>query len=521
MAETDDPRLTPRRWLAAVLLVGAVLSITQQLAIRDETFVSGDGGIKALVTKQLARGDWHADLRLSAEPWVEALWREGFYPFGPPFVYDLAGRWFIQYPIPFMVVTAPFYSVLGFRGLTIVPLLGLWGLWLAVGLLARRFGLSERASVVALAGLIFCSYTTPYGAMYWEHTLALGLSFLGLVVVLGKRAQDGPPVVDLLGGLLLGVSIWFRPESAVFAAVACLAMIVLGRAPRAWLAAGAGIGLAGLAFAVSNHWIYGSPLGVHAVQQVDPLTAHVAHYPAHVIAGYFGNQLVRYCPVLVVPILVVVAAARWPALRSGREQTALWLLALAFTLGTAIIVPNDGGTQLGARYFLHALPPLFLLLGMAWDRAGSLPPASRRALQLAIAIGLAAGVWLNAVPGTRALYFDYGHRALPALEEIRKDPNEVLVVEHQWMAQDLESLIPQKAVFRVRHQSELEQLARKLREQGQSRFTLVSYTASERSTISAPGLQLRLRPRGQFGTYFIVDCEVGDVGEADEVDDAG
>jgi len=130
--------------LLAVIALGLAPSIAQQCAIPDEVFYSGDGGMKALLAKQFARGDWHADLRLPADPWVEALWRDGLYPFGPPFVYADGERWLVQYPVPFMALSAPFYRWFGFRGLTIVPLLGLWLAWLSTALLLRRLHLATR-----------------------------------------------------------------------------------------------------------------------------------------------------------------------------------------------------------------------------------------------------------------------------------------------------------------------------------------------------------------------------------------
>ena len=49
--------------LLAVIALGLALSIVQQCAIPDEVFYSGDGGMKALLAKQFARGDWHANYR--------------------------------------------------------------------------------------------------------------------------------------------------------------------------------------------------------------------------------------------------------------------------------------------------------------------------------------------------------------------------------------------------------------------------------------------------------------------------
>jgi hypothetical protein len=490
--------------------VGLVLSIVQQFAIRDEVFVSGDGGIKALVAKQFARGDWHADLRLPAEPWVQQLWRDGLYPFGPPFAYEREGRWFVQYPLPFMVLTAPFFDWFGFRGLTIVPLLGLWLLWLSMAAILRRLGASASASAISIGGLVFCSFVTPYGAMYWEHTPALGLSFLGFAVLVAENAA-GRSLQHLAGGALLGSAVWFRPESACFAVGILVGLVLLRREARLCLSACLGVGLPCLIFASLNLWLYGTPFGAHAIQQVDPLTAHVAHSSSYEIARYFVNQLFQLCPVVSVLIVCAVLGIDSPALRLDRAQAMLWGVVIIFCLGAALVLPNSGGKQLGARYFLHALPPIFLLLGLLWDRAAVLAPRGRQGLRAAVAIGLLVGVYLNAVRNTQALFLDYRDRALPALLALREDPTRVVAVEHQQIAQELESAFDDKIFFRVRNRGELGQLARAMLERNEPRFTLVQYGESGEDVIDIAGLRVQMRPRGRFGLYGLVDCVVGPV----------
>ncbi len=214
--------------------------------------------------------------------------------------------------------------------------------------------------------------------------------------------------------------------------------------------------------------------------------------------------------VLSIAVLITSALAgvRLAALRVGRAQAMLWGVVAISSVGTALMVPNDGGTQLGARYFLHSLPPIFVLLGLEWDRADQLTLRARQGLRVAIVLGLALGVYLNAVRGTQAIFRDYEYRALPALRAIREDPNRVVAVEHQWMAQDLEATFADKIFFRVRNQAELAQLSRVMLARQEPRFTLVRYGEMEAGVIELSGLRLRVQPRGRFGTYLLVDCEV-------------
>src|SRR5437764_2927696 len=116
-----------RRLLVLPLLVAlAGIAFTLHLVrnVPDEVFYSCDGGMKFLLTKQVASSGLH-DMRLNLDlrpaPWVMRLWNEGFYPFVQPFTYRRGNRWYMQYPPFFSIVSAPFYHWFGFRGLYIIP----------------------------------------------------------------------------------------------------------------------------------------------------------------------------------------------------------------------------------------------------------------------------------------------------------------------------------------------------------------------------------------------------------------
>ena len=89
----------------------------------------------------------------------------------------------------------------------------------------------------------------------------------------------------------------------------------------------------------------------------------------------------------------------------------------------------------------------------------------------------------------------------------------MVAVEHQWMAQELESAFDDKAFFRVRNRAELEQLARAMHERGHPRFTLVRWDETQESVVNAGSVRIRMRSRGRFGSYVLIECEV-DQGQA-------
>lgn len=141
-----------------VVLLGIGYTLVLQTTLPDEVFINGDGGMKALMTRQFAAGDWHADLRLPASPVTEALWEEGFFPFGPPFAYRLEDKVNIQYPLIFPALSAPSYRLFGYRGLTLLPLLALWGTWAVMLFFLRRSGTGSLTASVTMAGVVFASH---------------------------------------------------------------------------------------------------------------------------------------------------------------------------------------------------------------------------------------------------------------------------------------------------------------------------------------------------------------------------
>jgi len=490
-------------WISGVVVLGVALSIAQQWTIPDEVYFSGDGGIKSLLTKQFARGDWHADLRLEAEPWADALWRDGLYPFGQPFAFQQGDRWYVSFAAPFMAITAPFYRVLGFRGLTLVPLLGLWLSWLATAVVLRRLELTPAAQTIGLGGLIFASFLTPYGAMYWEHTLAVGIACAGWCLVFPAGPTSRGVARPFAGGLLLGAAIWARPESVAFAAGVCAALVWLRcRAPEVLALAG-GIAIAGGAFALTNLALYGNVLGVVALRKME--AQHIGYAPGQVVLWEYLMRTLWLCPVLAFAAGVSLAGLRVPALRSGRLAGALWIPIATTFVGAAFLSRHSGGDQIGARYVLHTLPLLFALVALQWSAFGALPIPMRRGLRIAVLVLLAAGIYGNTVEGTQTLLQRYHEEFLPVLDDLRADPNTVVAVEHQWMAQAMAAEFETKTFFRIRTAEHLGALSRALLAQGIARFTLISYRDEPARRFNGEGFALTVQPRRHLGSLFLVD----------------
>ena len=266
-------------WL--IILAGVAYSFYLISLIPEGVFFSGDGGLKAMLAQQLSRGEWQVDLLQPQEDWVRQLWQAGLYPYEPPFVFPLNGQYFLSFPFPFSTITAPFYALFGFWGLHIIPLVSCWAIWITALLVCRRLNFNSWQSCLVLIALIFASNLTVYSALYWEHTLAVALAFFGMTCLITPASKINHSYREaILGGSLLGFSVWFRSE--LIALVATLVVLIyfvefghcihpIFNYPSLqylkkhrelfFLSTFIVIGL----FFACNTLIYGRPLGIHAL----------------------------------------------------------------------------------------------------------------------------------------------------------------------------------------------------------------------------------------------------------------
>lgn len=260
---------------AALVLAAAVaFSLVLQALVPGDLFYSGDAGLKALQTEQFSRGDSRFSLEPVSEPWVEKLWSQGLFPFGPPFVYSVGGSRYSSFPPLFALISSPGFLLFGPRGLLLLPLLALWAVWVAFLLVSRRLGISPAATAAGLAALAFATPLTLYCAQFWEHLPAVALATWGLALLWLPAGDRPSPREALAAGLLLGAAIWLREEIAVVAVAALVLALPLpgvrlsGRAKLAFTLA---LTAAAVSLALFNEAAYGHLLGVHAFQALaDP-----------------------------------------------------------------------------------------------------------------------------------------------------------------------------------------------------------------------------------------------------------
>jgi hypothetical protein len=510
--------MKPASYLSLALIVlGALFTLFVVAQLPGEVFFSGDGALKTLHAKQHLDRGFSVALELEAETWVRELWREGMYPFKPPFVYEQDGRYIVGFPFLFSLLTAPFYGLAGFKGLYLLPLASLWLLWVLFGLHCRRLGLEPSSALIGLALLVLASPLTLYGAIYWEHVPAALLAFFGLELLAGLYGGRKMLMHPLPSGLLAGLAVWLRAEYLcllpVIFVLACFAARERRRGAGrvGWFICGAALSLA--AFFVSNQLLYGHPLGAHSRQVLEGismsgrLAASMGHL-GEMAAGLAVDYPAAIAAAAAVPFLI---------LRRGKEPLAsygraLAVVGLAFFLIVPLIVPNAGGKQLGPRYILFLAPLIALLLPIALQLLRSIPGGRIVMLaNLVLGAALLAGAYQNLYVRTAQLIKDYRHRVWPTMQLVSRHQARYVVVPNQWTAQELQATFADKTYFHAAALEDGVRLAEALAERGTYRFLAVLHfedSAPDRVLLAEPSPLERLEfsSLGLHGSYYVLEA---------------
>jgi hypothetical protein len=463
-----------------VIASGIALSLYLASFVHDEVFYVGDGGLRALLCRQLASGHLVFYLDPPAESWVHELWDRGLYPFEPPFVYERQGNRYMVFPFVFPLLTAPFYALWGFRGLYVVPLLALWATWIRFAVVSRAAGLGDALAAIATATLVFASPLTVYGAVYWEYTLAVCLAFMGLSLLVPLSAPVSKGGV-VLGGFLLSLSGLVREE--LFGLVGLVASLIL---VSPWLPPARAAGIhrhraralwsmaAGVCLFLAANWlVYRRPLGLHSILGLEDFPAESRVSFAIDLFRHLGPEFFRYFPVAAfagTPFLLRALGHR----ASLAPAAWLWLgLACAYLVGVMAVLPSSGGKQWSPRFLLVLVPITCLLATLALAEGLRSP----RRLVRALSVVVFGGLWLigserNTLQGSADLRRTYERRAV-ALSGLRALPSRFIAVSHQFISQQAEALFAEKRLFLTRSGRSLRMVAEALAARGETTFVFL------------------------------------------------
>ena len=465
-----------------LLLLGACYLVYLLLLPSDAIFYSGDGGLKYLMTKQFLKGDVSPALTLPSTPYLNDPGLNGMFPFDAPFVYAVGNRKVASFPLYFPLASAPFLKALGWRGLYALPAAGVFLTWVLTLLLLLAAEVGTATICTVLVSLMFASPLTLYGGMFWEHAPATFLAGIPLVLVLRKKGAH-PTAASLFSlGVLSGAGVFLRPEVLVCVSSALGAcLLCLGNSRiRQILCFSGGVTLATGSFLIANQLIYGHPLGLHSVQvlhegvRLSSLIQEGASRTLKLLALFHSYWPLGLFTLAGLPLAFIGSSRR------KRETLACFLVLVISIPLIALIVPNIGGKQWGPRYLLVLIPWAAVTFGLVAEAVMQYRTLWVKApAWLLLAICLALGMELNTWQGTMNLAEDYRLRILPALRLLEAQPQQVVIVSHQYIAMELSALADTKIFLRVRNEEDISRVKTALLRQGIPSVLFVTFTSAE------------------------------------------
>lgn len=183
-----------------------------------------------------------------------------FAPYDPAVLINREIYIFITPLLPLLSV--PFYTLFGYAGIYVVPILGALGASFVTYKIAQEIEIRSPAPLI-----LILSMATPvlfYALSFWDHTLALFLAGLGLLLLVRALKHDNT-LYALASGGAFGVGVWNRYELYAFSAAAFLGFLLTHPKERQLLRHfgvwGIGFSLAVIPLWIFNTILYHHPFG--------------------------------------------------------------------------------------------------------------------------------------------------------------------------------------------------------------------------------------------------------------------
>ncbi|EPG75667.1 hypothetical protein LEP1GSC058_0600 [Leptospira fainei serovar Hurstbridge str. BUT 6] len=297
------------------------------------------------------------------------LSEELFYPgrvVDPEFLYfpqqgnvflQIQGRNLSAFPIAFAAISAPWIWLLGFWSL---PYASAFGLLLCLIIFTKYW----KPTSFVLMITVFSTFLWILSVEYSEHSVFILFSLLAITfTVKGNRAGNW---TILLAGFFCGLTVWFRHEGLVYCA--SLAMWIFLTEPkikftfplRVFLfCIGAGVTIGG--FFLFNYFDYGHPLGPRYLINREglsvPFLVRLDWAKSLLFLGGFKLGYFGYMPAALILFMILLFSWR----KLSRSNRLIFGSTLTYILLVLAIVPNDGFTNWGPRFFGPVVFPFVIL----------------------------------------------------------------------------------------------------------------------------------------------------------------
>ncbi|MEI9946133.1 MAG: hypothetical protein WDN26_18160 [Chitinophagaceae bacterium] len=461
--------------LAAVIFLIVLLSL-----VHPGIFFSGDGGLKYLILKQFNQSGEFRHIISTHPEWVEKTWQQGYYPFQPPFVYEIENEHMITFPVFFGFLSSFCYGQFGYYGIYIIPALSVLLTWVIFLGVLTELKIKIGTKALGLFLLAFCTPLTFYGAVFWEHSLATFLLFNAFIYFIRERAKVLPA---FLSGLLAGMAIWFREET-----IALLGLVIATIAwnnrkfrsrPDIFFIIGTIIPV--LLCFLFNNIVFGSIFGLHGQQIVGE-----SNVVTQLLKG--SKQFLRlnlyqliYFPCI--GVFYFILFSLWKKRKENFHKLfQIALVVLLFTLIVPFLLPSAGDKQWGPRFFLPVVPPVILVITIFADKNNWLELLQRnKGWTILFTLFLVYGVYMNVYRAGKELKHDYSQRVYPILKYIDVHPCPNIIVDHQYVAQELTEKFNSKNFFLLSSEAGLPALLLSLKSAGQQQCIFISINKEKTS----------------------------------------
>jgi hypothetical protein len=306
-----------KRLLSSIAILAFFAAV--QFVAPPDGFFSGDQGAKYLQTRAFAlQGPLH--------PGIEVASRDVDPAAAHQILENRRGQLVGVFSWLLPILSAPFFALLGFRGLYVVPAVSAVVIFLAAAALGRRLGAGD--GVMTGWIVVLCAPVLVYGAELWEHAPAAACVAIA-AVLLAPEASVRRRVFGaaFLAGAAIGLAGLFREEAVLALPAFVVARFVAMPRDERWhdavragaIAAAGTIAVFALAVPM-NLVVYGSPLPLHLAVETGKANMHpparLALFAAYLLPDRFA-----------IPFLAAAALAVFAVWRYKNTSVNGWLRA--------------------------------------------------------------------------------------------------------------------------------------------------------------------------------------------------
>jgi hypothetical protein len=516
----------------AVVCIAAIYGFLAFVALPQSAFFSSDEGLKFIQVQNVLRkglSDFSLDY-----PGRTLDTELSFVPINNPPPLIREGKIYSVYPVLLPVLTAPLFSVLGYAGLYVIPLLA--GL-LTLGVTGRLARVADTEGVPSALVLGLCTPLVFYSLLLWDHTLGVLLSATALLLIAENLDAPRTPMI-FLAGVLLGLSVWARTELYVMVVVLPLMYFVLLRGkvrPTVSLVLGALVALAPLW--LFQFFTYGNFAGPHighfaSLGEALPVTTNrlaIVYYTllesspdlrlvflfimafAAAAAVVASPRLRSHLPLLAgaFGVLLVISLFNlrnaWPGLPMGGLLATTPFLALlpaglplasmtrvdrlllgvcgGYVAVVCLATPVDPGLQWGPRFLLPVYPAATVLALKGLQKVvGEYKRTTAKVLAgVCLASTLAASVLLQGC-GIHILHV-IKNRDRQLIESTSQLASRWIVSDEYGYAQYVAPLFYEREFFYVHTQQDYQRLVEIFFEHGITTYAVTAYSVPHRRSV--------------------------------------